>query len=1665
MLKIFNKINMLCYISGVIGWLLRNRRAIHRVVLVTLALCGATAVFDAQAQIAFRSAAQGSSAGTIDIAYGGVGTFVTRADAGSINPGFPAGTAAGDLLITQVLSREEDAIVTMNGWNLLFTDSPVNDYQVRLYWRVATGGDPNTVTQSGTSNLLAARMTRFTGTDPNAPIQNAGTVGSPVQLPGANWSTQAAAQVLTGTETTTAANAMLIVAAFNIDDSLPAAPPGACGANPAFTTLTQSYASTTTAGRDGALWFYYGLQTTAGAKGPFCQGQSNGNDRNHGVLFALRPAPSVSNLVVNVPAGTTTGDVMIASIAAGPCSATNGGACTVTINPPAGWTQIGTTINQTGGGNFGNRLAVFQRVVTGAEPANYTWTFGGTPAHSGAAGGIMTFSGVDTTTPVDAQLGQATASGAAHQANGITTTVANTMLVGSFAVNSAGTWFAPAGMTEQVDVASLTTPNNLGISLEMTYEARAAIGATAARAATASTPPTNDTGTTHLLALRPRIIPTLVSATLICGSTTQVEVVFSTPVIAATAQNAANYALDGSVTVSAAVLGADNRVITLTTSPLAYSRTYTLTVNNVATPSGGVIATNSQITFFSEGGYLSGLRGNYFPNMTLTGTSVQRVDGPVDFNWAVGAPGVAGIGANNFSVRWEGFVTPTATGNHTFRTRSDDGVRLYVNGNLVINNWTDHSATDNDSAAIALNAGQRYPVIMEFYENGGDAVAQLSWSGPDTGGFQFIPRSALSHFCGLPTPGAIYTLDETTWNGTAGEVKDTSGNGFDGTAMNGTIPVPAQVCNGAQLNGTDRYIQVNNLSNLLNATASLAFWINTTQTGNNTNYLAPGVTGVEQAGGANDIFWGWLDAAGRIGIAVGDVATTKSTVAINNGVWRHVVLTRDHLAGQYKIYIDGVLDASGAIATGVIGTGFSSIGRIDDTGGTPVYLDGRLDEVRIYGQVLTDAEVLSIRDITRPCTSSFSHIRIEHTGTGLTCEPATVTVKACADVACTTLYPGPVTTILSPTGWVGGNTINFTSSTTAFFRRTTPGTITMGAGTTSPAPSSATLCFNGLTQTCDLNFQDTGFIFSAIPTQTAATTSANQTIRAVRKSDSSDACVGLFTGNVNIDLASQCVNPATCQAGQQVTINNNGATAIAANPGAGVSTWTTKSLTFGANSTATFTLNYPDVGAIRLNARHNINGSGDYMTGVSNDFVVRPAGFTVTNIQRTSDAVANPAAANAAGAVFMKAGENITLTVTARNSSNNPTPNYGKESVPEGVRLTTTLAPGLGLTSNPVLGNGTIAGGAFTGGVATVTNVTWGEVGIINITPGIGDTDYLGTGNVTGTTTGNIGRFTPHHFDVSANAPMFTTACGPGAFTYVGQRFNYAVGMEPVMTVTARNLAGTTTQNYKGTTPANQAFFKITTGSLTGKAYTAATGTLDISTITAPDPAIVAVGDGTGTLTFNSGTGLAFTRTTPVAQFNAEISLAINVIDTDSVAYSTNPARFGQATANNGIAFSAGKDMRFGRLRLIGASGSQLLPLRVPFEAQYWTGTFFATNAADTCTTVGSNNVGLGNYIGGLGAGETTVSAVTSPLVAGRGTITLSAPGAGNNGSVDLAINLGSASPAAACPAFTPAATAAGLTHLRGQWCGGAYDKDPSARARFGISSGADERIYMRENY
>src|SRR5262249_802748 len=101
---------------------------------------------------------------------------------------------------------------------------------------------------------------------------------------------------------------------------------------------------------------------------------------------------------------------------------------------------------------------------------------------------------------------------------------------------------------------------------------------------------------------------------------------------------------------------------------------------------------------------------------------------------------------------------------YTFYTESDDGVRLWVNGQLLVDNWTDHAPTEN-SGTIALVAGQKYDIKMEFYENGGGAGAHLLWSSASTA-TQAVPTSQLYVAGGLNFANGFAGATGLTLNGT-----------------------------------------------------------------------------------------------------------------------------------------------------------------------------------------------------------------------------------------------------------------------------------------------------------------------------------------------------------------------------------------------------------------------------------------------------------------------------------------------------------------------------------------------------------------------------------------------------------------------------------------------------------------------------------------------------------------------------------------------------------------------------------------------------------------------------------------------------------------------------------------------------------------------------------
>ncbi|HUG26629.1 ricin-type beta-trefoil lectin domain protein, partial [Piscinibacter sp.] len=158
-------------------------------------------------------------------------------------------------------------------------------------------------------------------------------------------------------------------------------------------------------------------------------------------------------------------------------------------------------------------------------------------------------------------------------------------------------------------------------------------------------------------------------------------------------------------------------------------------------------------------------------------------------------------------------------------------------------------------------------------------------------------------------------------------------------------------------------LQDDNVASVLGGTASLSFYMKTTQTGTNAPWTAPGIFGRDQVGGANDVFWGWIDNTGRLSLSVGDVAAnnpvTKSTAAVNDGSWHHVVMTRDAATGAQAMYIDGVKTSTTG-RTGTLGlfNRFQLLGQIQ---GNTDFFRGTLADVRVYNRVLGDSDVAALR--------------------------------------------------------------------------------------------------------------------------------------------------------------------------------------------------------------------------------------------------------------------------------------------------------------------------------------------------------------------------------------------------------------------------------------------------------------------------------------------------------------------------------------------------------------------------------------------------------------------------------------------------------------------------------------------------------------------------------
>ena len=244
--------------------------------------------------------------------------------------------------------------------------------------------------------------------------------------------------------------------------------------------------------------------------------------------------------------------------------------------------------------------------------------------------------------------------------------------------------------------------------------------------------------------------PSLQGITQPCGSSNTLELLFSAAIDPSSATQLTNYQINGGASILSASVDPNNASgVILTTTTLSAGTSYTVTVNQLLGSNGYAVAANSAATLIEQSGtqYAPGLQGTYYDQNGVafaffTGNSVQRIDAPINFNWGFQNSPITGIPGIDFSTRWIGYVQVPRNDDYTFSVTSDDGNRLSLNGQNIINDWTLQSATTASSGPIALKAGQYYPIDLDYFQHLGFASVVLSWQSRHIAS-QVIPASQL----------------------------------------------------------------------------------------------------------------------------------------------------------------------------------------------------------------------------------------------------------------------------------------------------------------------------------------------------------------------------------------------------------------------------------------------------------------------------------------------------------------------------------------------------------------------------------------------------------------------------------------------------------------------------------------------------------------------------------------------------------------------------------------------------------------------------------------------------------------------------------------------------------------------------------------------------------
>lgn len=947
--------------------------------------------------------------------------------------------------------------------------------------------------------------------------------------------------------------------------------------------------------------------------------------------------------------------------------------------------------------------------------------------------------------------------------------------------------------------------------------------------------------------------------------------------------------------------------------------------------------------------------------------------------------------------------------------------------------WVTASNTSGSfDLQMILNENGTFIYQFGTISHGGTGQAQIGWQ-LSTTDYEVLtfgaaseppPNTAIVFYKPSVGPIAEYRFDEGAWspNG-AGQVSDSSGNNRPGMALGKAQETASgYVCRGAAIpantsaspvDAVQTGINMSNTSLNMLGQGTIMFWykssaawnggtaaqlIDATEVDGQWFYLTKTATGT--------LYFQVMDSSGTSR----SIETSAQTFAANT--WVHVAINWNFNASptanqdRLSILINAgsptisSFTSSGTVTSsaGYVRAGDNAAGFVG-TKGTLNSANGTLDELRFYDFEMNQGQIAGARAESHACpTFAIDHLELRHASwTGSACSPGTLSVVACANASCSSLYTSGVIATLSSSGaatiWdaaSGGSEIiigNTQSSTTKDFYSAV-GTANFNiVGTGAPvSPSNSRKC-NDASATCSwtstsggllLTVPNSGVVVGGQPTGVS--------IQAVQATGSTPGVpctpiAGLTGGGLKIwttPSSPSSFSGASSSAGYTVggspQISSAAGGTYAYTPQVMPGADNLTGLSFDSNGTTTVWVKHMDTGSWSIDARldkaASVTSIALALSGNATATSV-PIGFGAAAATVTAgsavqaDCATGPSvlcdATAGAAAKIAKAGTTFPMTVTAAlwtaggdiDLSNNPVaPSYAGS---------VTLSPALAAPSGGQGGTLGVTTVTLASGRGTIASQSWSQTGAVRV---FGSASYLGKSiNPAGAGQGTIlnpvlGRFSAHHFKV-----VPTHACG--AFTYSGQPFASVV-------VTAMNAAvlPSADLNYTGT------FARLVTLSdangFAGGSFTTAGSILASAFIS-------------GVATVQPVYTFSATKTLPTL-------IKIRATDTDGEVSNLESA----------------SEIRSGRLWLGNAYGSEYLPLEMPIQIQYWNNGW-RQNESDSCTVLtiptggGGGNGGLNNVL----ATKTNASYVALPSPPpGSARLRLSAPGAGNFGVVDVVGNV-----------------------------------------------------------